>query len=214
MRTFFKLPVGLFLMALAAGCENTVQVEDGGGGPGGGSGGQPPCEDEDCCLALPSCASYEVEVATCDGSTALSCRAETLCGSTIFCEEYETCTAVPVCDGGDTEVPACPNDGSPCYQVELCGGVISCVDNGLAHGCPAVPPTDFEPCVDLGLVCDYPLNNGCYDSWSCQDPFVDGDGAPPPDGDFDGAGGSGAQEPVQPYEWHSQGTFCDEPAPG
>jgi hypothetical protein len=197
MRHFFWLPTALLAMA-SAGCENTVQVE-GGGGAGGGAGGGPECN------AVPSCEPYEVEAPTCDGSVAVNCRSVTACGETIFCEESETCTAVPICDEGDDEVPACPNDGSACYQVELCGAVISCVDNGLAHGCPPSPPASQESCGDLGLVCDYPLNNGCTESWTCIDPTLQGSGGAP----GGTPGGSGADEqPIAPYVWELSGTVC------
>lgn len=210
MRLSFLLPTGFVALLVAfggAGCENTVEVEDGGGGvgggAGGGAGGAPPC------AAWPSCEPYEVEVVTCDGSVALNCRSVTVCGETIFCEEPVTCTAVPSCDEGDEQVPACPNDGSPCYQVELCGTVISCVDNGLAHGCPPSPPAELDPCTELGLVCDYPLNNGCYDSWTCVDPALGGNGTP--GGDF---GGRDQEAPPPPYNWHLQGTVCTDGAGG
>jgi hypothetical protein len=187
----------LLVVMGSAGCENTVEVEGGAGPGGGGAGGEPPCAD------FASCEPYEIEVETCEGSTAVSCRSLTTCEGTIFCEEPATCTAVPSCDEGDDEVPACPNDGSPCYQVELCGTVISCVDNGLAHGCPETPPAELDPCTDLGLVCDYPLNNGCYESWTCIDPAV---GPGTPGGDFGGRD----QEAPPPYNWHLQGTVCTD----
>lgn len=195
----------LLLAMSSAGCENTVEVE-GGGGAGGGI----ICDDEEGCTCdgLPVCEVYEIEVETCAGSVALSCREVSVCGQSIFCEEPETCTAVPVCDEGDDEVPACPNDGSPCYQVELCGGVISCIDNGLPHGCPPTPPASQEACTDLDLVCNYPLENGCFESWSCIDPNA----APPPGGAPDGGGEGAADEPIAPYVWQLNGTACPDGA--
>jgi hypothetical protein len=226
-----RLRLGSFFPALAvvlvvAGCGSDVQVDDDGEGGAGGSSPCPAdmfevdeCAISDCivvdgalckCTVFATCESYESEVATCDGSTALSCRSVTACGETVFCEEYETCTAVPTCDPGDDEVPGCPNDGSPCYQAELCGSVISCVDNGLAHGCPATPPLPDESCTELDKVCEYPAGPGCFDIYTCVDPFLDGSSPPPPNDPIPGGGGSGADAPVAPYVWQSQGTACKD----
>lgn len=218
---------------LLAGCEATVDTEDGGGegaccemAPQCPAGtlevsqclteacsaveaccSQILCEPEETCTAIPECEPYEVGVTTCEGSTGINCREVTDCGSTIFCEEPEFCTAVPTCDEGDQEVPGCPNDGSPCYQVELCGSVISCVDNGLAHGCPVTPPVAGQVCDSFGLVCNYPINDSgdCYDSWQCTDAFSAFDAG------IGAGGGSGAPEPST--TWQSLGTVC-EASPG
>jgi hypothetical protein len=236
-RSFFAAAGVAVLFAVGvAGCDATVDTEDGGGegecclmDPQCPEGTlevsecltsacssveacctQKLCEPAASCTAEPSCEPFEVEVATCEGSTGISCREVTDCGSTIFCEEPEFCTAVPVCDKGDEEVPGCPNDGSPCYQVELCGSVISCVDNGLPHGCPETPPTQGQFCESFGQVCNYPIDEvGCYDSWTCADQFAGRDGFDDPG--IGAGGGSGAPRPST--TWQPLGTVC-EPSPG
>ncbi len=217
----------------SAGCDSNVTVEDGGAGGGTECCLAEPqcpdgtlevsecitnactaveaccssklCEPEATCTALPSCEPYEIEVATCEGSTGISCRAVTDCGTTIFCEEPEFCTAVPLCDQGDVEQPGgvCPADVS-CYQVELCGSVITCVDNGLPHGCPETPPAAGQYCEIVGLTCDYPINGGdCYDSWTCADAFA---GSGSSDAGI-GAGG-GSEAPPPSTTWQPLGTYC------
>ncbi|MBL8740769.1 MAG: hypothetical protein JNK04_06740 [Myxococcales bacterium] len=214
----------------ATGCESTIDIQ-GGGGQGECCLAEPECpagtlevsqclsdacqiveaccssklcEPASSCTAEPQCESFEVEVATCEGSTGISCRAVTDCGSTIFCEEPEFCTAVPVCDEGDEEQPSgvCPDDGA-CYQVELCGSVITCADYGLPHGCPPIPPVVGQTCDVIGLICDYPINGGdCYDSWTCVDSFA----AEPADAGIGAGGGSGAPQPSS--TWEPLGTVC------
>lgn len=236
-RSFFAaVGVAVLVAGGAAGCDSQVEVEDGGAGGGGECCLMDPqcpegtlevsecltnacssveacctqklCEPAATCTAEPVCEPFEVEVSTCEGSTGISCRAVTDCGSTIFCEEPEFCTAVPVCDEGDEQVPACPNDGSPCYQIELCGSVISCIDNGLPHGCPETPPTLGQYCDIIGLTCNYPIDGDCYDSWTCADQFAGSDGF---DAGIGAGGGSGAPQPSS--TWQSLGTVC-EVSPG
>ena len=218
-RLFFFAAVS----AGAFGCGGTVQVDDG---EGGGdcctmAPACPPdaqqvdsCESEQCftveacctsvlceptatCAAEPTCEPNESQVESCGFGA--SCREVTLCGKTIICEAF--CTAVPACDNGDEEVESCPPDVA-CYSVELCGSTISCIDNGLPHGCPEVPPLQFDPCTTFGLVCEYPLPNDplCAEVWTCTDQT-----APAP---------GGAPVPDQSTTWQPGGVVCsDGPAP-
>ncbi len=156
------------------------------------------CEPIANCDAVPVCEDYETEVPTCDGSTAFDCHSVSVCGSTVFCESPPPCEAVPTCDEGDVEQPSgvCPQDAS-CYTAELCGTSVFCLDNGLAHGCPEVPPAQGEPC-SIEVTCEYPVEGDCYDVWTC--------GAPP---------AFPAPEPAfQALEWQPGGTICPEPPGG
>lgn len=148
----------------------------------------------DNCAAFPTCEGSEVEVSTCENSQGINCHPVSLCGSTIFCEEQPPCEAVPVCDEGDVEQPSgvCPEDAS-CYTAELCGSSVFCLDNGLAHGCPEVPPTQGEPCPQE-VTCEYPAGVDCYEIWQCGEPPTT----------------RAPQPALQALEWSSSGTVCAE----
>jgi hypothetical protein len=152
------------------------------------------CEPIEDCMAIPTCAISEVEVTTCEGSQGFNCHEVTLCGTTIFCEEQPPCEAIPTCDEGDDELPSsvCPQDAS-CYMVELCGNMVFCLDNGLAHGCPEVPPVQGEPC-PMEVTCEYPVEGDCVEIWSCGEPLPQ----PAP------------QPALQALEWQPGGTVCPE----
>lgn len=124
------------------------------------------CEPEPECRGLPSCEGYEEQVDSCESS--IECRPVSMCGVTIYCNAEEFCGAVPTCDPDDEEVPVCPLDAS-CYDVTMCGATITCFDHALQHGCPDSMPAEGQPCADPGHWCDYPLTDGCFESWNCQE---------------------------------------------
>lgn len=79
------------------------------------------------------------------------------------CATKDSCTAKTACDTGDTEAATCPQ-GESCYSATGCTGSITCVDQGLEHGCPSTPPS--------GSQCGFPLPTQChYDAcsvYTCQ----------------------------------------------
>ncbi len=228
-RSLFAVAAGgaALLSIFSAGCESSVDVEDGGAGGGVACCEMDPqcpegtlevsecltsecssveaccteklCEPAGTCTAVPTCELYETEVATCEGSTAPECRSLTECGSTIYCAAEDPCGAVPQCDEGDEQQNGeCPQDAA-CYQVEICGAVVTCMDNGQTHGCPDTAPVQSEPCAVQGVVCSYPLESdpSCTENWTCTDEVAPPGGTP---------GGSGA--PDISITWQPLGIVC------
>lgn len=149
------------------------------------------CRSEPSCV--PVCPAGEAEVESCDGSND-SCRELQVCGQPISCEQPAFCTAVPSCDEADDELPddACPS-GELCYQVELCGITVSCVDNGQTHGCPDTVPVESEPC-PIAVTCEHAAEAGaCLETWSCMEAPTAR--APIPDGGL--------------IRWHLIATTCE-----
>ena len=77
-----------------------------------------PGDPIDQCQAIPACEDGESSSQDACGEDEADCRAETLCGSTIYCRAEINCGAVPMCDDGQIQgQPACGDDEAGCGVV-------------------------------------------------------------------------------------------------
>ncbi|RAL20116.1 hypothetical protein DL240_18575 [Lujinxingia litoralis] len=129
--------LALLVGGLVVGCSADADVpeesdaevlNDASGEPDGGDADQ-----QDTCLALPSCQEGYEEVATCEGVE--GCVEETLCGESIACAPAAGCTAEPTCAEYEDEVDAC-GESATCREVSECGKTIVCETHDT---CAALP---------------------------------------------------------------------------
>jgi hypothetical protein len=129
------------------------------------------CEPDAGCVV--ACPPGESQVASCEDSTGTDCHTVQQCDVPIQCEKPALCTALPECDEGD-EARAdelCAEGEALCYEVERCGVVIACTDNGVIHGCLDAAPAEGDVC-DLPVTCEYSVKGSdCVEVWQCQEPI-------------------------------------------